>query len=83
MGKAEIKKKSSPSHSAIWSAIGHSRADINSLKTDVNALKIDVAIVKTDVSWLKNTVKRVDQRLWYVLATVIGMGLLGILAAVV
>ena len=76
MGKAEMKKKSSPSHSAIWSAIRHSRAEINSLK-------IDVATIKTDVGWLKDTVKRVDQRLWYVLATVIGMGLLGILAAVV
>ena len=76
MGKAEIKKKSSPSHSAIWSAIGHSRAEINSLK-------IDVAMIKTDVGWLKDVVKRVDQRLWYVLASVIGMGLLGILAAVV
>ena len=75
MDKIEVKKKSSPSHSIIWGAIRHSRAEINSLK-------IDVATVKTDVGWLKDAVKRVDQRLWYVLATVIGMGLLGILAAV-
>ena len=70
-----MKKKSSPSHSAIWRAIRHSRAEINSLKIDATA-------IKTDVNWLKDAVKRVDQRLWYVLATVVGMGLLGILAAV-
>ena len=75
MGKAKMKKKS-PSHSAIWSAIKHSRAEINSLK-------IDVATIKTDIGWLKDTVKSVDRRIWWVIGTVIGMGLLGILAAVI
>ena len=65
MAKTEMKKKSSPSHSAIWKAIGQSRADISSLK-------IDVAAIKTDVGWLKDTVKRVDQRLWLIVLTALG-----------
>ena len=69
-----MKKKSSPSHSAIWSAIKHSRAEINSLK-------IDVVAIKTDVSWLKNTVKCVDQRLWYILGSVVALGIIGILVS--
>ena len=75
MGKAEMKKKSSPSHSAIWSAIKHSRAEINSLK-------IDVATIKTDVGWLKDVVKRVDQRLWWILGSAVTLGVIAILAAV-
>ena len=71
-----MKKKSSPSHSAIWSAIRHSRAEINSLK-------IDMAAIKTDVGWLKDAVKRVDQRLWWIIGSVVGFGLLSVLIALI
>ena len=45
-------------------------------------LRERIARIETDIDWLKNTVKRLDSRLWWVLGSVVGLGIIVILIAV-
>jgi len=46
---------------------------------EITALKSDVAVLKSDVGWLKEQLRKVDNRLWGILAGVIVSILLGLL----
>lgn len=83
------KKRNQP-YAKIWRAIDDLRADVALIKTDV-------AVVKTDISWMRGAVNglevridrlearidRLDNRLWWVLGSVIVLGIVAILVAVV
>jgi len=41
-----------------------------------------VATLESDVGWIKTIVKKIDDRMWWVLGSVVGLGLLAVLLAI-
>lgn len=68
------KRGHSPNHREIYDLIRENMRAIAGNTADIRELK-------TDVKWLTRAVGGLDRRTWEILGTIIGMGLLGILAA--
>ena len=46
---------------------------------EMGLIKQDIAILKTDMAWVRDAFKTMDARVWWILGSIIGMGLLQII----